>query len=778
MKAFVFSAEASIYPNIQMNLPPPRYPLLQRMWLRLPLADLDGNSRPDYLLLLNYPDRCVIEATDSLKDVHRKLFEFSIATPNRQLLDLNFPLWNVPGSGHHILTMRATNKQQGDEVTDTLYFYDIDRKSIVRSIPVGSTLSPLLVGGHLQESRLEDSLLVLLGLDDGWLFLPRVGDGLDGAHQYLIAYRPDGSIAWRRVLDDSLTRKKMRLSLKTVHGFGIVTGAVNANPTDADSTLIQLHDRRNGRELARDTLPSAIVRLHSHITPKGEEQLICVAKDGSLYVLDSLLRLLDQKRLPFRCKHSDGENVAGPMEFDLDSDGVNDWLVRSIEGDAVVISGADYHPLGAVQTGTDNSTVGIVRVKGRPSKIFVGGGTKMEMFDLAPTPFLTRLEPWRGTIISIFLLLAVLPAGAYAVRRIHYLRTLFASLTTRNETQGALVVAGNGRVKALNAEARRMLGMANADHTRNGVVRVEMLPAEIRTMIDHCRKTGIAENRDIILNVDGVRYLTASVSPIRALASRRGCVLKLTEATSHVEAELRRNILWLARSIAHDAKHPLGTIDARFKTMMMLLTRDVPMLPPQVDEYATIIRNNLMGLSDSILKIMWLADTIDNAPAKYSLSSLMDRWLQGNRHRYERSDIVVSSEIPLDLPQVTVDYSHFAVMLQCICDNAAEAMSIGEEKKIAFNAAHDGGGVLLTIADTGPGMDRETLDRMLTSPYFTTKEHGTGIGMKIIRKVCEEHRLHLKIESVPGSGTIVVLRFPANGHTTDVAAHQTLQDVV
>jgi signal transduction histidine kinase len=66
----------------------------------------------------------------------------------------------------------------------------------------------------------------------------------------------------------------------------------------------------------------------------------------------------------------------------------------------------------------------------------------------------------------------------------------------------------------------------------------------------------------------------------------------------------------------------------------------------------------------------------------------------------------------------------------------------------------------LSVADSGHGMDAETLERCL-EPLFTTKgDQGTGLGLASVRRAAREHGGSLEIDTVPGKGTCVSLVLP------------------
>ncbi len=65
----------------------------------------------------------------------------------------------------------------------------------------------------------------------------------------------------------------------------------------------------------------------------------------------------------------------------------------------------------------------------------------------------------------------------------------------------------------------------------------------------------------------------------------------------------------------------------------------------------------------------------------------------------------------------------------------------------------------ITIEDTGSGMNEETVSRVFDL-FFTTKPHGTGMGMAVARSVVDLHGGRLSIASAPGHGTCIVVRLP------------------
>jgi signal transduction histidine kinase len=69
--------------------------------------------------------------------------------------------------------------------------------------------------------------------------------------------------------------------------------------------------------------------------------------------------------------------------------------------------------------------------------------------------------------------------------------------------------------------------------------------------------------------------------------------------------------------------------------------------------------------------------------------------------------------------------------------------------------------VIIVVADTGPGMTREQLDK-ISEDFYTTKPSGTGLGLSIVRRLILDLQGNLKIETEPGTGTRVSVELPAD----------------
>jgi PAS domain S-box-containing protein len=119
-------------------------------------------------------------------------------------------------------------------------------------------------------------------------------------------------------------------------------------------------------------------------------------------------------------------------------------------------------------------------------------------------------------------------------------------------------------------------------------------------------------------------------------------------------------------------------------------------------------------------------------------------------------------DIRADLPEpimILGDPSSLSQAVMNLCTNARDAMPEGGQ--LVIKAAKEGNKAIVTVSDTGQGMDRETLEKCF-DPFFTTKAvgKGTGLGLSTTYGIIKSHEGLINVESAPGKGTTFTLQFP------------------
>jgi two-component system cell cycle sensor histidine kinase/response regulator CckA len=141
-------------------------------------------------------------------------------------------------------------------------------------------------------------------------------------------------------------------------------------------------------------------------------------------------------------------------------------------------------------------------------------------------------------------------------------------------------------------------------------------------------------------------------------------------------------------------------------------------------------------------------------------------------------DIHISAELCPDLPPARADIGQIEQIIMNLAVNAADAMPDGGELMIRTSLSHPddeqgaisvdsqpGPCIVLTMADTGHGMDKEIREHIF-EPFFTTKgEQGTGLGLATVFGIVQQHNGKIWLKSEPSKGTAFKIYLPASGDT-------------
>jgi len=113
-----------------------------------------------------------------------------------------------------------------------------------------------------------------------------------------------------------------------------------------------------------------------------------------------------------------------------------------------------------------------------------------------------------------------------------------------------------------------------------------------------------------------------------------------------------------------------------------------------------------------------------------------------------------------DLPCARGNATHLRQIVMNLMLNAVEA--IGErdgQVRVGLTSTEPAGALVLTVADSGIGMNATTRARIF-EPSFTTKARGRGIGLAVVRELVERHGAAIVVDSVPGAGSRFTVTLP------------------
>jgi signal transduction histidine kinase len=223
----------------------------------------------------------------------------------------------------------------------------------------------------------------------------------------------------------------------------------------------------------------------------------------------------------------------------------------------------------------------------------------------------------------------------------------------------------------------------------------------------------------------------------------------------HARQEQLQTAGRLAAEIAHQVKNPLSIIN----NAVFALQRFAPPDKPDAARQLQIIRDEV-DRSDRILtELMGYAQLAEGKVESLDVLEELEAAIQQVVPPGASYPLQIQRSYAGGLPRLQMQRGHLREVFVNLLQNARDAMPAGGRIELSARPGDDYT-LFVTIADTGPGIPPESLDRIF-EPYFTTKERGTGLGLAIVKHNVEIYGGTVRVESGLGKGTRFSLQFRA-----------------
>jgi len=253
-----------------------------------------------------------------------------------------------------------------------------------------------------------------------------------------------------------------------------------------------------------------------------------------------------------------------------------------------------------------------------------------------------------------------------------------------------------------------------------------------------------------VLFIAFVGVLTALL--MDRIDEEREIVRRLKESREQlVHAEKLASLGQLAASIAHEINNPLAGVLTYTKLLAKKISGDtlekgaaldcLSKMESEVSRCSRIIRN-LLDFSRQTEPMLRLVD----------VNQVIEQVLAMVGHQAQLQSVDVVRELSPSLPKVMADLDKLQQVFTNLTLNAIQAMSGGGKLTLRTSVANSQ--VRIDVQDTGCGISKENLSKLFT-PFFTTKEKGSGVGLglAVVRGIIERHKGEIKVQSEVGKGT-------------------------
>ncbi|HYT19789.1 MAG TPA: ATP-binding protein [Candidatus Polarisedimenticolia bacterium] len=216
------------------------------------------------------------------------------------------------------------------------------------------------------------------------------------------------------------------------------------------------------------------------------------------------------------------------------------------------------------------------------------------------------------------------------------------------------------------------------------------------------------------------------------------------EARREAQAELARvsrvtTMGELTASLAHEVNQPIAAAVTNANTCLRWLTRDQPDLA-EAREAASRIVKDATRAAGIISRVRLLFKKSTPQRELVDVNEAIREMIVLLRSEATRYNITVRMELAADLPLIMGDRVQLQQVLMNLIVNSIDAMKeLDGVRELAVKSQRmEKEEVLVSVSDTGVGLPPQQADQIFDA-FFTTKPHGTGMGLRISRSIVESH---------------------------------------
>ena len=318
------------------------------------------------------------------------------------------------------------------------------------------------------------------------------------------------------------------------------------------------------------------------------------------------------------------------------------------------------------------------------------------------------------------------------------------------------VFAPDGRLSFSNAAMDAALGLSpepDFDAPANLTLQ-SLLPAEhpYRMAVERALASGDVEPVTADIPDAGQRLVSASLVPGGGgaplgvlLVSRNLAYISQVESTLSYSRKLSA-LNRLTAGIAHEIKNPLNATMIHLELLRMeLADRQQPL------EHVNVIARQVRRLDEVVQGFLKFTRPEDLQLRAVDLAGVIDQIRSVVQAEAGKHHIQLAVNVPGELPPVEGDATLLEQAFLNLALNACQAMPQGGQLTISAKVA-PARRIIVDVEDTGTGIAPEHLSRIFDL-YFTTKAHGSGIGLSLVFRTVQLHNGDIEVVSTPDHGT-------------------------
>jgi signal transduction histidine kinase len=216
----------------------------------------------------------------------------------------------------------------------------------------------------------------------------------------------------------------------------------------------------------------------------------------------------------------------------------------------------------------------------------------------------------------------------------------------------------------------------------------------------------------------------------------------------------------MAAGLAHEIRNPLAGIKGAAQYLRD--ARD----PAETAEFLQLIVDEIDRLNVVVSQFLDYARPFDIDRSPMAMNEVIERVVELVTRQGLAKNIVIETDLERPLPTLNADRNKLAQVVLNLVQNAIQAVERGGTVTISSRTGRlaDASGefracLQVRVEDTGPGISREDLDQLFI-PFFTTRSHGTGLGLPICQRIVQGHGGDIRVRTRPNEGSRFIVTLP------------------
>lgn len=316
----------------------------------------------------------------------------------------------------------------------------------------------------------------------------------------------------------------------------------------------------------------------------------------------------------------------------------------------------------------------------------------------------------------------------------------------QNVQTGLLFYDQYGRIELSNTAACKLLGF----YRMKNISELKATHAEL------CEKLmDTTEKHFLYQSVNGLQ-LSVNIVAIRM----RGQINHLV-SLQNIQPELQQKEVeaWqnLTRVLRHEIMNSLTPLLSLIGTMKHIVEKELPAsandngAKDDLQEALQTLESRGIGMINFVDGYRSFTSIPPPTFTEVDIEQLIQQMMNLMHTEMVSSKISFSFEKKQNNHKLHADAEQLSMVLINLVKNAKEALEHTENAIITIKTYAENNAVMIEVIDNGPGIEPEALEDIFI-PFFTTKEHGSGIGLSLSRQIIQQHGGTIKVFSEPGRG--------------------------